>query len=133
MSIPKNTSRKKKTKQTNRKAAVKQADIWFSRYIRKRDGNRCVTCGATKDIQCGHVLSRAHYGTRWDERNAFAQCAGCNILHEYDPWPLINHFIKEYSERDMACLHDTYSTPTKYTTPAIIEVAKKYESEYNSL
>lgn len=62
------------------------ADRAFSLYIRIRDAStdgtvQCCTCGLRmpwKYSQAGHFVTRTHLSTRWDERNAHAQCAKCN-------------------------------------------------------
>jgi len=57
-------------------------DKWFSLYIRKRDTpGFCVTCGAWiefEDSDCGHFISRDRIATRWNDKNAHAQCRKCN-------------------------------------------------------
>lgn len=57
----------------------KIADIVFSLWIRKRDG-QCFTCGSKKNLQNGHYISRAKNITRYDEENCHAQCVGCNVF-----------------------------------------------------
>jgi NMD protein affecting ribosome stability and mRNA decay len=70
-------------------------DKWFSLYIRKRDTpGFCCTCGADLTFEtsdCGHFISRDHIATRWDERNAHAQCRKCNRFqsgkqYEHGKW-----------------------------------------------
>ncbi len=69
----------------------KEADYWFSRYIRMRGSfflgsephNRCMSCGQVKrvaELQNGHFASRSHNSTRFDEENCFPQCYVCNII-----------------------------------------------------
>ena len=69
---------------------MREADKWFSRFIRLRDsdgnGNAmCVTCGkfyTIQEIECGHWIRRAppkgSWGTRYEEHNAHSQGACCN-------------------------------------------------------
>ena len=62
---------------------MKKADKYFSEYIRERDSNKgiakCVTCGKmVSEFDCGHFISRRFQSTRYDERNAHAQCLKCN-------------------------------------------------------
>ena len=63
-----------------------EADAIFSKYIRNKyakDGYiSCVTCGLSKPItemQAGHYISRSCNALRFDERNVFPQCYGCNV------------------------------------------------------
>lgn len=118
-------------KRNRRKALVREADRVFSEYIRLLDG-RCVTCGSVDRLQCGHLFSRTSYSTRWDERNAYTQCASCNLRHEYDPGPLTSYFLSIYSKEDYDRLHEKYRTVKKFTEDdlmAIIEKNKKQIEE----
>jgi hypothetical protein len=100
-------------KKPTRKSLVRRLDHVFSQYIIERDGH-CVTCGATENLQCGHLFSRIAYSTRWQKNNAFCQCASCNLTHEHDPGPLTLYFMKNYgSEAAYEELHRQYRTTTK--------------------
>ena len=66
----------------------KEADKWFSLYIRLKYADwkgdvKCYTCDYTnnykKGIQCGHFASRRFMNTRFDEENAKPQCFACNM------------------------------------------------------
>ena len=81
----------------------KPEDDLFSEYIRKRAIMRsggCERCGAQKyDIQkdngqvlsawklldCAHLISRVHHGTRWDPDNALGLCSGCHFFIDREP------------------------------------------------
>lgn len=66
----------------------RDADKWFSLYVRMRDTNssgygECVTCQTKihyKSGHAGHFISRRFPGTRWDELNVNLQCVGCNTF-----------------------------------------------------
>lgn len=73
----------KPAKKRSRKAIVKELDKVFSQFIRQRDG-RCVQCGKTDGLTCGHLFSRVNFSTRWDEENCWCQCFGCNLRHEHE-------------------------------------------------
>lgn len=65
------------------KELIRELDIVFSRYIRVRDGGKCITCGKTDNIenmQAGHFIDRRHMSTRFDERNVSCQCPRCNVF-----------------------------------------------------
>lgn len=56
---------------------IKEADKWFSIFIRKRDNGVCYTCGNKRDWKeqnCGHYVLRQYYDTRWNEQNCHCQC-----------------------------------------------------------
>ena len=114
----------KRNKKVSRKSAVHMADVAFSAYIRTRDPV-CVVCGTLEHGTCGHIFSRVHYSTRWDEDNAFRQCSGCNLRHEHDAWP----FYKEAELRgiDLPTLHVKWSKAYKVSTAAILEIARYYQ------
>ena len=78
-------------------------DKLYSEYIRKRailvDGG-CQRCGAKKydiqkdngqvlpawkQLQCAHLISRVHHGTRWNEDAALGLCAGCHMFIDREP------------------------------------------------
>jgi len=120
----------KPKKSTPRASQVKRLDTAFSLYIRQRDGYRCVTCGSMerKKMQCGHLFSRLSYSTRWDERNAFCQCAGCNLRHEYDPGPLTLYYLSQYSKEDYEKLYKKHKTCEKFSASDLAELSRYYES-----
>lgn len=64
----------------NKRLAKHKADKYFSLYIRERDkGKPCITCGRySSKMDCGHFISRRFEATRYDEKNANAQCIKCN-------------------------------------------------------
>lgn len=79
----------------------------YARYegAKKKNGtwvNTCVTCGAV--LPCdktngGHMIPRACYPLRWDEKNVHCQCVRCNLYKngaylEYSQW-----FIKKYGQK----------------------------------
>lgn len=75
-----------KRKRSSAAGSVAKADRQFSRFIRLRDAIpggafKCISCGQYKRIEqadCGHFHSRKHMATRFDERNAHAECRACN-------------------------------------------------------
>lgn len=77
---------KAKPAKNAKKAAKDAADKWFSEFIRLRDAGpdgrvKCVTCSHTdhwRYLQNGHLVTRGHQSTRFDEQNCSAQCRGCN-------------------------------------------------------
>lgn len=74
-----------KKRSLNISGAMKNADTYFSRYIRlkhSKDGKcTCYTCGVIKDIKevdNGHYMKREHKSTRYHENNCRPQCKTCN-------------------------------------------------------
>lgn len=101
-------------KNSDRKKIVKKLDTLVSQIIRKRVPY-CVTCNSRERLQCSHIFSRVAYSTRWDFNNLTTQCAGCNMRHEHDSFPLHDWFIREYSLEDFRILHALWKQPKKWT------------------
>lgn len=92
--VRKRTTLEQKTAQQ----LVKEADRWFSYYIRIRDSEKypdghwygtCITCPRemvvytadgkwTKGPQNGHYIGRGNHELRYSELNCNLQCAHCN-------------------------------------------------------
>lgn len=120
-------------KKPSRKTLVKKADSIFSKYIKERD-QRCVNCGATSNLQCGHLFTRTNYSTRWDEINAYCQCAGCNMRHEYDAYPLTRFFITKYGIDSYDKLHQKHKiVGKKWHNSDLEELIENYTNKYNSV
>lgn len=119
----------KRKSRTPRQIARDYADKWFSKYIRARDyGQGCYTCDSPKGyMQCGHLITRAKYSTRWDPLNAKAQCAGCNKLHEYQHEHFNSKWIQEYGEAAYHELVRKSNTVTKFTTQEIQEIGDHFK------
>jgi len=83
-------------KTSPRKRLVKKLDNIFSLYIRARDKDKCFTCGTKQNPTCGHLITRSKYSVRWDEKNAFCQCASCNLHHEYNSHIFTSAYIKKF-------------------------------------
>jgi len=67
------------------KIKIRKADAVFSKYIRTRDGWRCVFCQKqfrppTEGLQNSHFWGRARENTRFDPDNCDALCFSC---HQY--------------------------------------------------
>jgi hypothetical protein len=75
-------------KKSSRKKIIAKLDKVFSQWIRAKHMNddgfiECYTCRVKKkfnEIQAGHFMSRKSYSTRWNEKNVFPQCIGCNMF-----------------------------------------------------
>jgi hypothetical protein len=82
----------------------KKADRAFSEYVRLRgaDGNgwcRCYTCGRAvrwKEAHAGHFISRAKKAVRYNEMNAQAQCAACNLFGRGESALFESRLVEEY-------------------------------------
>lgn len=105
----------KKKKKISTASLTKKLDTLVSKFVRLRD-LRCIVCGKTENLQCGHYISRAFFPTRWDLRNCNAQCAGCNIKHEYDPEPYRAAIVGKYGASAPSDLSALSHQALRYTT-----------------
>ena len=101
-----------------RKQLVAKIERLHPAYIRTRDGNQCVIC---KELgrpmrggpQCGHLFTRVNRSTRWDvtpDGNTFCQCAGCNQVHEYQPYHFIQWYIRKFGQEKLDALFRRHNT-----------------------
>ena len=98
-----------------RSLTIKKLDKEFSRFIRNRD-KRCVLCGKTENLQCGHLFSRVAHSTRWSEVNCHGQCSGCNVYHEHNPHKFTIWFINKFGVDKYKLLFFQHNQTRKYTT-----------------
>ena len=94
--------KRKKRPNRERKTPIgrlkKEITRLHSLYIRKRDG-KCVQCGSTEDLTCGHVLPGRKLSTKWDigpKGNAHCQCWPCNRKHVFEPQHYISWYIRTF-------------------------------------
>lgn len=120
-------------KQHSRPATVKRLDRAFSRWIIRKHGAVCYTCGTTLAggaiIQCGHLISRVNYSTRWAEENARPQCRGCNFSHEHHPETYTTKYISEVGLKAYEKLVFLSKQPCKISTPELMVLVRYYEDE----
>lgn len=130
-------------KKKTRSQLVKEADKYFSLYIRYRDGEEtpdgwyanCITCDARKPIkemQAGHFMSRRYYATRWEDLNVATQCSSCNVFKQGEQFKFGKAIDNLYGDGTADRLEKECKVIRKITTSEleqIIEDAKQYISE----
>lgn len=113
-------------KKSPRKKLVAKLDKTFSEYIRARDG-KCVQCGATERLTCGHLITRSKYSVRWDSTNAFGQCSKCNLLHEYQPERFTSWFIEKYGKEKYLDLVFRSNQIVRYNNDELLFLTETYQ------
>ena len=113
----------------------KEADKWFSRFIRQRDKGQCYTCPHRNDpkkMQCGHFVPRQYTATRYDERNNHCQCYACNMFYGGQPDIYALNLERDYGK---GIVEELNKLRTKIEVNMDYEgIAKRYkESVENSL
>lgn len=106
------------------------ADAVFSRFIRERDQWKCVVCGSTERVQCGHLIRRGKHTVRFDETNCNAQCSRCNWKHNHFPEAYTIFFIQKYGFQAYIDLHvRAEQTPKgfKWRREDLIAIIHRYD------
>jgi hypothetical protein len=80
-----------------RKALKAKAWTLFSKFIRNRDGNACVTCSNSEAkgqrMNAGHYI---HKREDFNEKNINCQCFFCNKIKKGNMRPYTLYMVKKY-------------------------------------
>lgn len=123
------------------KKLIKKLDDVFSKYIRLKNADengivKCYTCGKYhhwKEIQCGHYISRRHFGTRWEEKNCKPQCVGCNIFNQGSADTFARNLIREYGSDILELLAAKKNNITKLGGFELNFMISDYQARVNKL
>jgi len=127
--------RKKKKKKplakARRKKAKARADRECSLFVRAkfhRDLGGCPFCGSPIE-HAFHWIGRRKESVRWDERNVWASCAGCNF--SYNRWPnnFIPYLVKNLGQQGYEQLVQDSNTPAKFSPDDLEEIAERFEKK----
>ena len=118
----------------NKSLAKKNADKWFSIYIRLRDADhngmcRCCTSGEVfhwKEIHCGHFISRRFLSTRFDEKNCAAQSVYSNTYLQGEQYEFGKYIDKRWGEGTADQLAGKSRQLVKYTKQDYEGMVKEY-------
>ena len=118
-------------------------DKYFSLYIRKRDTQRmegtfghCCSCGRIitfTDCDCGHFISRDRIATRWDTRNAHAQCRNCNRFRSGEQYAHGIYIANRYGQSVLDELRWKSQHPIHYTDAEIKTMTDYFREKYKAL
>lgn len=122
-----------KSYSVRKRIAKQKADAIFSKYIRARDGNKCVLCGSEYMVQCGHLIKRGKHAVRYDLLNCHAQCSRCNMLHNYEPDHYINWFIRKFSADMYTDLYEKSLERCSRGLKEYEELIQKYKQKYKEV
>lgn len=99
-----------------RRRIINKIDKWFSDKIKQRDG-KCLRCGRDYNLQCAHVFSRSHLGTRWEDKNAVTLCSGCHLFWAHkEPLQFYDWIRDRLGEKDFKWLRQKAEMTCKMTT-----------------
>ncbi len=127
-------------KKVKTKSKLKQTQIIFNEYIRRRDATPigpCISCGMAikfgdKKCHAGHFYTRgARSDLRYNEDNVFAQCYSCNI---YGDAKTMVQFKKNVIKRIGQKKFDKLSERIQqdYSEKALTKLQKKYRALINN-
>ena len=126
----KETKTRMKTELKTTQDWLKEAQVVFNRYIRKRDQEQlCISCNTIpKKKNAGHYFSSGgHSNVRFDEDNVHLQCEHCNTFLSGN---LLNYQIgieKRIGAERLLELHTKAHTEKRWSIEEIKEIIKKYK------
>ncbi len=110
----------------SRRWLIWQLDIQTSRIVRGRD-RKCVTCGATRNLQCSHFYSRRYLTIRFDLRNCYAMCAACNRRHNEDPSAYLEFMGERYGSAVINELGDLKKSLCRVSDEELRQMLDQYK------
>lgn len=140
--MPKKKNVKKEIKPKKKKVrriglVIKEADSWFSKFIRLRDNNICYTCNKQLDMsssQCGHFIPRDSLLYKYDESNSRCQCYVCNIRKKGNYIPYTLNMIKKYGIAKITKMWSNYLKDKKQMSREDYEkIITTYKDKYEQL
>lgn len=111
-------------------------DVWFSRCVRERAGNRCEKCGRTAEqgrIDCSHFFSRRHNATRWEPLNAFAHCFQCHQYLGTNPVEFVAWVEAKIGPAKVQWLRDRHAMTLKLSKIDRAFIAAHYKAEHQRM
>jgi hypothetical protein len=108
----------------SRRWLVAELDGLVSIIVRRRD-RRCVTCGASRNLQCSHFHSRRYLRTRFSLLNCHAMCASCNRRHNEEPEPYLRFMRERYGEEALAELERLRGAGDKVTDEELFQTLER--------
>jgi len=92
--------------------------LWavFTKYIKARDGNVCVTCGRKVEghgSQGGHYIAKGACGLEYyfHEKNVHCQCGDCNLRLEGNRPAYREFIIRKYGMEALLDIERNYHRP----------------------
>jgi len=106
-----------------------QADIWFSKAVRLRDGH-CQKCGKQDGtLQCMHIVGRRNKAVRWSMDNALTGCYACHHYFTANPMEFMDFLRGLYGDGHLDLLREKSRAILKTNAALRSEIAKHYREE----
>lgn len=116
-----------------RRGLIKKLDSIVSKIVIARE-KKCVQCGSTQNLTCGHIFSRSHYATRWNLDNCHAQCWPCN--YKYKNQDTVSYFLwyqNKVGKKKVNKLYKKWKEITHFKDFELVEMYEKLLKIYNNL
>ena len=116
---------------------VKELQVIFNRFIRKRDdGLPCISCGNPnmKKVNASHYYNaNNHYSVRFNEDNVHSACEYCNTYLSGNLIPYREALIKKIGIERFRYLESIANDTVKYSIPELIELKVIYKDKIKKL
>lgn len=111
------------------------ADRWFNKFIRLRDGDKCISCGKKGgQIQAGHFVPKSRGEIiRYDERNVSSQCLRCNYFLSGNLGNYRVALDKKFGKGTVDKLEQKANTSKPYSREKLRDLIKKYKNKIEEL
>lgn len=133
---------RKKKQEFNSSGMMRNADTYFSRYMRLKHSENgfcaCYTCGNIyniKEVDNGHYQKREHKTVRYDENNCRPQCKICNgdIKHNGKQIEFRSNLVIELGEEEVNRIDSLIKTSNNYGTSFYKKKSDYYRQKLNDL
>lgn len=133
-----------KVKEKSLQTLIKEADEWFSLYIRLEQADKygyiLCACGCGKRIpwkqsQCSHMAPRTYMIARYDIRNACAATRECNYYDEKHADKIAEYLEAKHGQGNTLYVRMLISGRPiwKLVRPEVAEIRDTYKAKFNEL
>lgn len=104
------------------------ADIWFSKAVRARDG-ACLVCGTDQSLECAHIYGRRRKIVRYSMDNAVTLCHHHHRVFTENPLAFAGWLEIELGAGHLEILTEKCRGILKENKAVRDEIAKHYREE----
>ena len=104
------------------------ADIWFSKAVRARDG-ACLVCGTDQTLECAHIYGRRRKIVRYSMDNAVTLCHHHHRVMTENPLAFAGFLEQELGAGHLELLTEKCRGILKENKAIRDEIAKHYREE----
>ena len=129
-----NRREKREYNEKDKAYLTKKAQSTFNKYIRKRDGSTCISCGnTTRQIHAGHFkpVGRNHQ-LRFNEMNCHSQCSICNNHLSGNLVAYREALIALYGEARVQALENSNEVKS-YSVEELKEIIETYKKKFKEI